>query len=310
MATNISLFPVLNTEILEEIKLNKYHETCYYNREGQSFLLDKEQIEANTYKLVDPIGLWTPDDYNIGISMKYTLNNYDCLFGEFGVACNNATIGLALIWKSADSKQRGAVQFGEVRKGLDEINIELKQEFLKAQLRGSVEITILMYIKGTGLPECNEEHLANEYGCTLGELETFIIQLDGNGTMFPMYESYEPGLPLWYIKCDWIDPTCDLFEDVIGIHINTAHKNYKYIDKTKNTYNEQLLKEVMSGAITLMISKLREDRVFWEVTTKGENLEPGSVSQAIYYFINTLEWDLSTQDTMSISIRKFLDQRM
>ena len=153
--------------------------------------------------------------------------------------------------------------------------------------------------------------MANQYGCILGELDSkFVIRLDGVGSVFPVYEIHEPGQPLWYVKCDWDDPTYDLFSDCVAININTAHKNYKYLDKTKRTFDEQLLKEIMASALGVIITKLKEQENYWDVTTIGEDLQSGSVSEAINYFINTLEWDVSGPESLSLSIRKFFDQRM
>ena len=107
-----------------------------------------------------------------------------------------------------------------------------------------------------------------------------------------MYEIHEPGQPLWYVKCDWIDPTYDLFSDSVSI------------------FDEQLLKEIMASALGVIITKLKEQEDYWDVTTSGEDLQSGSVSEAIHYFIDTLEWDVSGPEAMSLSIRKFFDQRI
>lgn len=42
----------------------------------------------------------------------------------------------------------------------------------------------------------------------------------------------------------------------------------------------------------------------------NDSLEQGSVGQALYYFMETLGWDLSTPEAVSLSVRKFFDQRM
>ncbi len=186
----------------------------------------------------------------------------------------------------------------------------MNYEFSEAQLRGNVEFTTIIYLKSAGTPLYNEEHLANEYGCILGELDKFIIKLDGSGSVFPMYEVNEPSQPLWYVKCDWDDPTYEQFSECVSIYFNTAHKNYKYLDKKKRTFDEQLLKEIMASALVIVITKLKEQENYWDVTTTGDELQNGSVSAAVNHFINTLEWDVSTPESMSLSIRKFFDQRM
>jgi len=66
----------------------------------------------------------------------------------------------------------------------------------------------------------------------------------------------------------------------------------------------------MASALGVIITKLKEQENYWDVTTIGEDLQSGSVSEAINYFINTLEWDVSGPESLSLSIRKFFDQRM
>ena len=65
----------------------------------------------------------------------------------------------------------------------------------------------------------------------------------------------------------------------------------------------------MAGAITLIIERLRREGYIDDIINNN-GLEQGSVSQAIYYFVNTLGWDIETADTVSLSARKFFDQRM
>lgn len=312
MAANISLFPIINDELLGKIRFQASPYEMYYVREDQEFQLRTEEVEssATIHKLIDEEGIWSPDDYSLCIKRRYSLRTYQCLFGENGIACKNATLGLALMWTSADSKQRGVIPIGDVTNSLKDLELSLNYEFGLAQLRGLVEFTTVIYIKNAGTPLWDEGHLANEYGCLLGELDRFIIKLDGTGSVFPMYEVSEPGQPLWYVKCDWDDPTYERFSECVSININTAHKNYKYLDKTKRTYDEQLLKEVMASALIIIITKLKEQENYWDATTTGEDLQSGSVSEAINYFINSLEWDVSTPESMSLSIRKFFDQRM
>lgn len=312
MAANISLFPVINDDLLGKIRFQASPYELYYIREDQEYPLRAEEVESSVtvHKVIDEEGIWSPDDYSLCVKRRYSFRTYQCLFGENGIACRNATLGLALMWTSADSKQRGVIPFGEITNSLKDLELTLNYEFALAQLRGFIEFTTVIYIKNAGTPLWDEGHLANEYGCLLGELDKFIIKLDGTGSVFPMYEVNEPGQPLWYIKCDWDDPTYEQFAECVSININTAHKNYKYLDKTKRTYDEQLLKEVMASALNLVITKLKEQDNYWDATTIGEDLQSGSVSEAVYYFINSLEWDTSTPEALSLSIRKFFDQRM
>lgn len=313
MAAGISLFPILTDELLGKLRFQASPYELFYTRDDQEYILRAEEIESSTtiHKVIDDEGVWSPDDHNLCIRRRYAVRTYQCLFGTNGIACKNAKLGIALMWMSSDSKQRGVIPIGEIENSQKDLELVLNHEFSKAQLRGSVEFSTVVYLKDVGTPLWDEEHLANQYGCLLGELDNkFVIKLDGAGSVFPMYEIHEPGQPLWYVKCDWDDPTFELFSECISININTAHKNYKYLDKTKRTFDEQLLKEIMASALIIIITKLKEQGNYWEATTTGDDLQSGSVSEAISYFINTLEWDVSSPEAMSLSIRKFFDQRM
>lgn len=312
MADVISLFPTLTDDLLGKIRFQKSEYEFYYFRDEYIYNLIAEEIDGNIslHAIKDEEGVWNPDDYNLCLKRRYSLRTCQCLFGENGIACNNAVIGMAIIWTSQDSKQRGVINVGEIQKSDKDLALKVEYEFPAAQLRGSVDFTTVLYIKQEGTPGWNEEHLANKYGCILGEIDKFTIAIDGKGSVFPIYEVDEPGQPLWYVKCDWDDPTYDLFSESVQINLNRAHKNFKYLDKTKRTYDNQLLIEVISSALSIVIMKLREQELYWDDTISGKGLQSGSVSEAVNYFKDVLEWDVTSPELISLSIRKFFDQRI
>ena len=181
--------------------------------------------------------------------------------------------------------------------------------FSDAKLRGDVNFSTVLYIAQSGTPEEDETHLANEEGFIIGELDSFDLKLEGSGSLFPVFEVFEAEQPLWYVRCDWTDPVSDSFADTVSININTAHKNYKYIDRMQKTFCSQLLVEVMSSALCCIIEKIRSEN-YLEQILGDEDMEHGSVGEAVRYFSNTLGWDFSTPDKLSLSTRKFFDRRI
>lgn len=312
MASNMLLFPTLTKDLEKKIRFQKKPFTFYYVKDEEECILVDEPIEAQSSIcfIKDEAGIWSQDEFNFCFRRKYCLRTFQCLFGENGIACHSAKLGMAIIWTSSDSKQRGVIPIGEF--GEKDIILEAtaKMEYHKAQLRGEVNFSTILYIAEAGEPKASELHLANENGYILGELDNYTIKLDGCGSAFPVFEVYEENQPLWYVKCDWLDPTVDLFEDCISINLNQAHKNYKYIDQKDKMYNGQLLAEIMASAITIIIEKLRSDPGYWEQVIINDSLENGSIGQAIFYFSDTLQWDLSTPESVSLCARKFFDQRM
>lgn len=313
MANDILLYPSLNEEFISKIRFQKQKYNFFYtDKNDDEYELADEPTEAmsSTYCIKDENGVWTQDDNNLGLRRKYCLRTFHCLFGENGVACKNAKLGLAIQWTSPDSRQRGVIRIGEFCATDQIMEAEAERIFGKAQLRGEVTFTTVLYIAEAGKPTENENHLANTNGYILGELDTFTIRLDGSSSAFPVFEVSEPGQPLWYVKCDWMDPTIDSFSDSVSINLNTAHKNYAYINRDEKVFDSQLLAEIMASAITLIIEKVRLEPGYWDQIMQGDSLETGSVGQAIYYFMDTLEWDLSSPDSVSLCARKFFDQRM
>ena len=93
------------------------------------------------------------------------------------------------------------------------------------------------------------------------------------------------------------------------IYINKADKSYKFLDQTKKTFNEQLLIEVLSSALMIIVLNLKEQD-YWECVSNNQGFERGSVVEAVNYFINSLEWDASSIEQLSLSIRDFFSKRM
>lgn len=313
MANSILLYPSLNEDLINKIRFQKQKFYFYYtDKDDEEYELLDEPIEAlsSIYCIKDDSGIWTQDDNNLCLRRKYSMRTFHCLFGENGIACSDAKLGLAIRWTSSDSRQRGVVRIGEFGINDQIMETEVEKKFGKAQLRGTVNFTTVIYIAEAGHPKDNEKHLANTNGYILGDLDNFIIKLDGSSSSFPVFEVSEPGQPLWYVKCDWIDPTSESFSESVSINLNTAHKNYAYIDRTKKQFDSQLLVEILASALTLIIEKVRHEPGYWDQIIQGNDLEQGSVGQAIFHFMDTLEWDLSTPDAVSLCARKFFDQRM
>jgi hypothetical protein len=65
----------------------------------------------------------------------------------------------------------------------------------------------------------------------------------------------------------------------------------------------------MSSALCCIIEKIRSENYFEQILG-DEDMEHGSVGEAVRYFSNTLGWDFSTPDKLSLSTRKFFDRRI
>lgn len=314
MPSKISMFPILSSSMIDEIGLKFNDYEFFFSLKEEEFLLANEKLNKSdqTGRVIDKNGVWNSKNNNLIIRRKFTIDNSNMLFGEKGIICKDAILGIALSWSCSGCKHRDSIPVGEIK--YDSKNIKQKvfyidYEFKKSFLKGSLELRVVLYIKSKGTPKKEEEHLANEEGCILGELDKYLVEVDGVGSLFPIYEINEPNKPLWKISLEWEDPTYSSFSDSVAIYINKNHKSYKYLDKSKKTFNSELLKEIMTRTMLILIMKVKES-AYWEATINGEDLEVGSVSQLIYYFITTLKWDISSIESLSDSIEDFFEKRI
>ena len=312
-AKKIFCFPRFTVRLREKIIVESTGlEFGFYDR-GEYHVLNLEPLEGydETYrKLVDEQGIWTNDTHDLFVSSRIDMSSLNHLFGVDGIVPQDAEIGVAVLYKSNDSKQRNAVSVGTFIAGDRNKSFSFTKRFQRGKFRGDVKFEIIFYVarEGNALPE--EEHLANKMGYRLGEVDDLHIVLDGKGSWFPIYEQYSPNQPLWDVKYSVADPAYEPFVEAVGIYINTAHKNYKYLNKRAKEFNPQLLIEVIASAMCMVIMKFKEQEAEWSKAMEGVDFEEGSVSQAINYFVRSLEWDASSYENLSRSIRNYLEREI
>jgi hypothetical protein len=164
-------------------------------------------------------------------------------------------------------------------------------------------------LKNPGVSLDHEKHLANTAGVLLGTFDQFTIILDGNGSMFPIVEVFEPSQPLWWVRCDWTDPLIDRFDEDIQICLNGCHPNYKLLKTESGLKGSPLLIEIIASALQIIVEKLKESE-YWEDIISGRNYEQGSIAEAANYFITNFQWDTHSSERLALTIRKDLESRI
>lgn len=313
MSNIISLFPTYD----KELQLFSFSEYSFsYLMDGKEISLSQksDKIGVSTEVVLDDeTGNWTPTDNELRVSRDISINNACQLYftksdasnSENAIACHNATIGLGVLWSSSLSYQRGAVIVGEIKRTDEEQKLHLSMVFPKSSLRGELHLSIVLFLMNPGAPSEDEKIYANEPGFKLGEIDSFFIQVDGNGSFFPIREEDKPGEPLWRIECNWTNPEEDLLEDCVAIILNKGHKNYKELDRNDKKFNIQLLYEVFGNAVGIMIETLRQDDNFDSL----KNAQEGSVASAVNYFTDKLNWDITSPLSTSLSIRRTIEAK-
>lgn len=314
----------MNNEILFHKKLNEklfmkigYEAEPYsfsYSNNGEIKKIVINQSQESEHKgehifLQDEEAIWEPDKYDLIIEKKIYINNPAFLFTENGIAAPDAVLGVALNWFSKSSNQRGTTKIGTItRAQINPFSAELKQKFEKNQLNGEVTLEIVIYLEKA--PKFQAAWYSSQSGTTLGTLDTQLIILDGSGSTFPILEVSAPNMPLWFVTFNSTDLLTDPFtEEFVCINFNSAHKNFKYINDKKGDFSAPMLIEVLAGALHVIVQKTL-DSPERENIINGMNLEDGSIGQAVYYFLKTFSWDISSPEKLAETIRKDLESRI
>lgn len=305
----LSSFPIIDDGLLLKIRVQTSPFTfSFTDKDGEARDLVAEDLSSSAHPLTDEHGKWSPDTFGFSISRSITIRCASFLFGPGGVACKDATLSLALIWKSPDSRQRSAVEIGVIANQSTPQSFSLEKPFPNPQFRGRVTLQTAVVIKKAGEPDDDEMHLANLPGTVLGVIDTYTILLDGKGSAFPVAITNNPGGLLWSVDCDFDDPTTERFNDCVSINLNSAHRDYKYINPADKAFNPSFMREVLAGAISTIVDCIRETD-YWDDIKNGK-VEEESVGQAIYYFSKTLDLNLDDARQCSISFREYFEQKL
>lgn len=316
MTQYFTMYPTLSEDLKNGIgfKIDDW-EFSYKDTEEFPVIAENKKEYQNGYsaQIKDPRGVWTADSYNLNVSSVLKICDCSILFGPLGIAPSDAEIGIAMTWISTDSDCRGVVYIGEIEKQKKSCEINFCYNFDENKLKGSIILDIIIYLKRAGKVLPDEKHLSHKEGTVLGKLSHCEFFIDGNGSFFPIAEVNEPDKPLWWVHYNELaDPFEDKFtEDNVAIFLNSAHPYYKSMKIGISLKESPLFLEVISSALFVIVESVKANSANdWEQIIQGENFETGSIAQAINYFINKLEWDVSSPAKLSVSIRQFFDKNL
>lgn len=314
MAIVLEAFPKLSRDLLVKTGYSssifefryRYHGE---ERELKATTADTSTSKAAVLQLTDPACHWHPDTSNLLVKCKCIINVPLFLFGENGLAASDGgVLGIALMWMTPDASQRGVVPIGELtRKTESPCMIAGEIEFPAKELRGTLIIKTILYLKKCGNPKGLELYQATQAGTVLGILDETRVIIDGNGSLFPVHEIALPNEPLWWVKCEWDDPLEDLFtDDNFCIYLNTAHKDFSTLNVNEGLKNSPLLMEIICSSLQFLIMKVLNDETARDATIQGAGIQEGSVSSMVNYFLHTfaVSYDKNNPEAFAIDMRK------
>ena len=313
MSTSINIYPKLNDEMIEKIGFVPGQYEFNYKRNQDEPLKATPPEDSRLTNLLfieDEKYIWNLDLHHFKVRRHLEIQIPTFLFGPQGVVPENATIGVGVVWKCKESSIRGAEEVGTFTfndKGPRTFTFE--HTFTKGELKKEIHFSTILYVKAAGESKKNEFHLANRSGLQLGELDEMSVVMEGGGSEFPVIETGDPSMPLWWVNCMWTDPQDDAFSDEnVRLCINTEHKRYPLVFSDKLN-DSPLFLEIMASAIEIIIHKVMKSEL-WTDIRSGNNNSSGSIGEAVQYFIETFDLDVDSTERLSISIRSYLERNM
>ncbi|WP_019680663.1 hypothetical protein [Ruminococcus flavefaciens] len=317
MSEILNLYPTLTESGVNKAGISIQQIKLSYRDDNDYFPINIEIENGNEKKYIavlkDERVKWSAETHNLIIHKAGTIKHPDTLFGSNGIAPHDSVIGVAAIWSSKKSDLHGTIQYGEFSLTSAPYSFDCNYTFERSILRGSLKYKLVLYLKYNGNPYPEEMHLANQTGTILGVLEEFELYVDGNGSIFPIKEVNNEGKPLWWVD---FDITADIFEDLfddehVVVCLNRAHPCFPDLSIEESYKNSPLFREVISSALYIIVMSVKElaDNE-WDNVITGNNLEPGTIAEATFYFINKLGWDVSSPTALAKSIHKYFDENL
>jgi hypothetical protein len=310
----IALYPTIDDNLRNKLIYETGDYQFSYNnphyKELKTQLLDVNKT-ASLIKFEDPDFIWDPEVHNFRINRRGEITNPHFLFGENGVVPYNSELAIGLIWSSKAVNIRGAKILKTFTAGTERpLKIDFELDFTKGTVKQELYLEMIVYVNRAGDERSEENHLCNTPGSIVGKLESSKIVLEGNGSVFPIVEVDEDTMPLWWVVCSWTDIQEDKFDvENVKICINKGHSNFDQVYSSNKLGNSPLFLEILGSALQTIIANAKESPA-WDNVKNGDGLVPGSVGEAINYFINTFNWDASSPENLNRTIREYLEYSM
>lgn len=261
----------------------------FYIRQSKNVPLLETEVDGfdfpNNFELIcqeNDENSWNKETDSAFMNIEVSMENTDSLFGNQGICLDNAVLGVGLEWKAEKSKIKNCVKLGEICKGADNHSFSLSDIEIK-EITSNIEINLVFYLAKPGQARYRLPSIGNQKGLILGEIPLFTILSGGTASFFPIMPIVAKDQPLWSIYFDANEPTDDFSKENLGICLNTAHPDYKYIDiSNKEFYCESFLREVIESAVTLLFLQIKRLYETSDVSLEDKGAT-GSIQQAVSY---------------------------
>lgn len=287
----LSFFPVLTEELIEACGCQCSKYTFSYNDANQEQEL--KQSGKNTLKLSEPSDSWKVEQDGLILKKEVRIAHPHLLYGKQGIAPQGAQIGICIIWTNRFLTQTGYILPVVDNTTPTERICTFRHEFFPGEIKGDLELSLVVYLKEQAKDVvAGENHLINEAGVTLGDIETLSLDFNSIYMEFPIEECNAKDQPLWWVEfSQWEDPRVDLFsKENICLYLNTAYDDCPMVGESIK--NLELLIQIISTTYLLIFKKLNDDEL--HDTKNDVGLNPNSICSIMHQFLlggEPLHWE-------------------
>lgn len=303
-----SLFKQIDNNLYNQIGIKVEDYRISYNSDDELIDFDTEAKPFSTVVMSELNTDWTPENNDLIITQKIKLENPQLLFGVNGVTLEENTLGIGMHIHSRTAMFQQTLPKAEIKFSNLKNEYLISHTFNKSVLRGKVNVETFIYTKE--INQVYPKH-AEIQGMKVsqGNLSELTLLTDGIGSVFPIGEFSEENGPLWKMEFGNFDAIVDMISfDNLRLLLNNKHRLFNQIKDGKTHISRGLMTEIMSQAMTLIISKVVEENA--EEIHSDEVPEEGTILSAVKYWISTFEIRTDSLIDISNSIKVKLEQSL
>lgn len=303
----ISLYKKLDNNLAELVNIQIEKPQITYNLDDEyiKITLDDSYIDVINVNEYDVN--WSPTEHNMNISQTFKFLKPNYLFGENSLALEGSKIGLGVHCYSKTASFQKTIDIGTIENQTQPLSLEFQHSFSQGELRGSIQFDFFLFLKE--LKHCNPLQ-ASSVGMALtsDDLYSFILIVDGEGSIFPISEFNDKNGPLWRLECNWADAEYDSFDIAnVNLELNVGHYLFNILKDGKTRIARSMMGDIMIQAMSIIISQtlIIEQKSLEDVEDRND-----TILSAVKYWVETFEVDTSSISSVSNSIRKYWDKEM
>lgn len=304
----ISLYKKADTELLKRVGLKVGRTYLYYVTEGETIEIntDSDALDLDRFYQINELdSKWSPDVNELCLHQEISMDNPNLLFGKNGITMQGNIIGAAAHIYSRDSGFQKTVLFHKIKWDDKGDTFCFEYCFDAASLRGKVTIDFSFYLDDIKVPNPLQASVKGMNLCENGFFSVSLI-VDGVGSVFPITEFAESKGPLWRLEKNWIDASEEYLDTAsVSLALNTKHPLFPELSKDQRLIQRGLMGEIMTHAISMII---QEVVLIDKLSPDDEGIQEGTILDAVRYWIDTFEVDISSLTAIQNSLKENRDQ--